>query len=74
MDKESAALAKLVRENPFRFITQAEAGKLFGFGTNAMTMLVNLGAPVVARKINPDHFKSWLCTNADKVGKIRSDE
>ena len=46
---------------------------LFGFGSNTMTALVNLGAPVVARKINPDAFKAWLSANASIVGKIREE-
>lgn len=71
MDKQTSALAKLVRENPYRFLSFGEIARLFGFGTNTMTVLVNLGAPVAARKINPQHFLAWLEKNYDKVGKIR---
>lgn len=71
--KDAASLAKQVRDNPYVFITYADAATLFGFGTNAMTAFANLGAPVVARKINPDLFKAWLAANAEKVGKIRDE-
>lgn len=66
-------IVRQVTANPYRFISFGDAARLFGFGTNAMTAFVNLGAPAVARKINPDHFKAWLAANAEKVGKIREE-
>jgi hypothetical protein len=71
MNKEALTLAKLAKENPFRFFTVAEVGSMCDFGVNTMTALITAGAPVVARKINPSLLLKWLEVNADKVGKIR---
>jgi hypothetical protein len=70
---EKPSVADQARENPYRFFSFADIAALFGFGVNTMTEIVRLGAPVVARKLNPDALKAWLTTNAEKVGKIREE-
>ncbi len=67
---KTKSIADEARENPYRFFPVADVAELFGFGRHAMTAIINAGAPVVARKINPDHLKAWLRDNAEKVGKI----
>lgn len=57
--------------NPYKYHSFAKIAERFGFGVNTITAFVAMGAPVVARKINPDHLKEWLRVNGEKVGKIR---
>jgi hypothetical protein len=70
-DKETAALVKLARENPFRFFTLEEVGKICGFGKDTMTALAALRAPIVARKCNPNLLIQWIGENHDRIDKIR---
>lgn len=70
MDKETAALIKLWRENPFHYFSQTEARMIFGIGEDAMKALVALGAPIVAKKVLPDHLKAWLYENRENIGKL----
>ena len=71
--KPSTNLAKIAKENPFQFFSFEEIGDLYGFGKNTMTALAAAGAPVVAKKMNPQLLFEWLEQNADKIGKIRED-
>ena len=64
-------VAQQAQENPFRFFSFQEVGEMFDFGRDTMTALVNAGAPVVAKKINPALLLKWLESNADEVGKVR---
>ena len=64
-------VAEIARENPYRFFTFTEIRELFGFGENAITLFVEMGAPVVARKINPTLLLEWLKAHAPEIGKIR---
>lgn len=68
-----AALIARSRENPFGFLSLDEVRRIFGFGVNTMTELVRMGAPVVARKMNPGMLMEWLRVNASEVGKIREE-
>ena len=43
---------------------------MFGIGEDSMKALVALGPPIVAKKINPDHFKAWLWENRDNIQKL----
>lgn len=70
MDKETAALLKAWRANPLRHFTQTQVRKMFDLGEDSMTALTKLGAPVVAKKINPDHFKQWLWVNRENIQKL----
>lgn len=70
MDKETAALVKLWRENPFHYFSREEARTVFNVGEKAMRALVAMGAPLVAEKINLDHFKAWLWENRERIGKL----
>lgn len=56
--------------NPFGYLPQGEIAELFNLGIDAVAALVALGAPTVAKKINPDHFKRWLWENREKIGKL----
>jgi hypothetical protein len=56
-----ASVERHVRENVFDHLTQEQVGRLFGFGEEAMRALARIpGFPIVAKKINPEHFKRWL--------------
>lgn len=57
--------------NPFRFFSLEEVGEICGFGRNTMTALVDAGAPVVGRKMNPNLLLEWLKQNHDAIGKVR---
>jgi hypothetical protein len=70
VDKETAALLKVWRENPFRFFTRGEVRKMFNFGEDFMAALVRIGAPIAAEKVNPDHLKVWLYENRENVAKL----
>ncbi len=70
MNENTSALLQLWRDNPFHYFTQSEARAMFGFGEDAMKALAVLGAPVVAKKINPDHFKAWLWENRERIEKL----
>lgn len=59
------------KRNPFKFFTLAQVGELLGFGANTMTALVKAGAPIVARKCNPQLLVQWIGANADRIGKVR---
>jgi hypothetical protein len=63
-------LVKLYRENPFHYFTHEEARAVFGIGEKAMRALVAMGAPLVAGKVNLDHFKQWLWDNRERIGKL----
>lgn len=75
-DKTTAALVKLWRENPFHLFTHAEIRAIFNLGKESLAKLIALGdrdhfpAPMVAQKINPDHFKQWLWENRERIGKL----
>ena len=57
--------------NPFLHLSQEEVAKLFGFGVRSMRALVAMdGFPIVAKKVNPDHFKMWLWENRRAIGKL----
>ena len=73
MDKPTAALVKLARENPYRFFTMEETALICGFGPNVMTSLNSMGAPIVARKCNPQLLLEWIGKNAERIGKVRGD-
>ena len=64
-------VAEIAKENPYRFFNYGEISELFGFGADLITKIVEMGAPVVARKINPTLLMEWLKSNAAAVGKIR---
>jgi hypothetical protein len=49
----TAALIKSARENPFRFFTFEETAAICGWGEKVPGQLAGLGAPIVARKMNP---------------------
>ncbi len=66
-------LVRVARENPYRFFTLGDVAKICGFGTDVMTALNALGAPVVGRKCNPQLLLEWIGRNSDKIGKIRGD-
>lgn len=72
--KEAEEFARLAAANPYRFFSYQIAGKICGFGVNTITALVDAGAPVVARKINPGMLLEWIKSHPDAVGKIREDE
>jgi len=61
------------KDNPFRFFSLEDAAEIFGFGRNTMTALADAGAPIIARKCNPQLLLRWLEENAEKVGKIRGE-
>ena len=65
------SVAEIAQANPYRFFTFGEISELFGFGADLITKVVEMGAPVVARKINPTLLLEWLKSNAAAVGKIR---
>jgi hypothetical protein len=65
-----AALAKLVRENPYCHLTRDEISDLFEIGRDSLVSLIERGAPVVAKGINPDHLKTWLWENRERIGKL----
>lgn len=65
-----AAMAKLVSENPFAYLTQEDIGLLFGFGKQSMGALVAMGVPTVAKRINASHFQRWLWANRERIGKL----
>ncbi len=69
-EDEIGSLIAAWRSNPFQYFTQTEVRLMFGFGEDAMTALASLGAPIVAKKINPDHFKAWLWENRERIGKV----
>ena len=71
--KEVAALVKTAQANPFHYFNFGDTAKLFGFGVNTLTAIVNAGAPVVSRKINPTHLSAWLATNSGLIPKIREE-
>jgi hypothetical protein len=70
LDKATAALVKLWRENPFHLFTQTEVRQMFNLGEDAMKALAGLGAPIVAKKMNPGHFQQWLWENRDRISKL----
>jgi hypothetical protein len=64
------AIARHVALNPFFFHSPTKVGLLFGFGPRAMTALLRLGAPIVAKKICPAHFILWLKDHTSEIGKL----
>lgn len=68
-----AALAKLARDNPFRYFTHEEARALFGFGEKSFRALIAMGAPMVAQGVLPDHLKRWLWANRERIGKLTTE-
>jgi hypothetical protein len=68
---EILRLVRVAQENPFRFFSLAEVAKICGFGSDVLTALNSLGAPVVARRCNPRLLVEWIGRNADKIGKVR---
>lgn len=66
----AAALIEQWRANPLRYFTQTEVRMMFNIGETSMRALVKLGAPIVATKLNPDHFKAWLWENRENIGKL----
>lgn len=70
MDKETTALLKKWRVNPFHHFTREDIRAIFNVGEKSMRALVAMGAPLVADKINPDHFKAWLWENRESIGKL----
>lgn len=58
------------KENPFQFFTQGEIAELFGFSRQAVSALVNHGAPSISRKINPHLFYRWIETHPDVVAQL----
>jgi hypothetical protein len=69
-----SALVTEAAENPFRFFTTEDTGLIFDLGMNVMTALRALGAPVIARKMNPVMLMEWLKENHDRVPKIRGND
>lgn len=67
-------LAAEVGRNPFIFLTSEDIGLLFDFGPDTITTLRSLGAPIVARKINPGLLLRWIEQNAKTIPKIRGEE
>ena len=57
----------------FRWVSVEECGEILGLGRNTMTAIIQAGAPVVARKMNPAATQRWLLIHWRKLGKIRSD-
>ncbi len=72
MDKEArqAMLAATVRRNPFVYLSLADIACLFGFGEKSMRALAGMEPPMVAGKINPEHFIEWLSANRERIGKL----
>lgn len=66
----AVALVAAWRENPFLYFSQSDVRLMFGIGEDAMKALIGLGAPVVAKKVNPDHFKAWLWEHRESIGKV----
>lgn len=64
------SVADRVRANPFEYVTREEITELFGIGEDSIAKLVKDGAPTVAKKINPEHFKAWLWENRGRIGKL----
>ena len=70
-DDDSETVLNALRENPYKYITQANIGRIFGFGTRSMKALVAMpGCPVVAKKLSPAHFHRWLWESRAAIGKL----
>lgn len=64
-------LSELAVRFPFRWFPLCKVARICGFGEDVMTALAGMGAPIVARKCNPNLLQRWLEENIDKIGKIR---
>lgn len=73
MDKRSAALVKAARENPFQFFSFEETAIICDWGKNVPGQLATLGAPVVARKMNPQILMAWISEHSDALAKLRQE-
>lgn len=67
-----AALVKEARENPFACFAFEEIAVIYNWGKNVPGQLAGIGAPVVARKMNPQLLLKWLGEHADDVAKLRT--
>ena len=72
MNKHKAALLKSVRENRFACLSFPEIALLYGWGKNIPGALAVIGAPVIARRMNPELLLKWLETHGEAVSKLRS--
>ena len=71
MDRALKELAELSLRFPFRWFAQGTVARLCGFGEDVMYALASRGAPIIARKCNPNLLHRWMEENIDKIGKIR---
>ena len=71
MDRALKELAELSLRFPFRWFAQGTVARICGFGEDMMHALATRGAPIIARKCNPNLLHRWMEENIDKIGKIR---
>lgn len=60
--EDVSALVAIAKDNPYRFFTVGEVALIFNLSKDTMTDLLRIGAPTVARKMNPNVFQEWLKT------------
>lgn len=68
--KNVAELLEMWRANPFHYFSREEIQAMFNIGEDSMKKIAEKGAPVVARKFNPDHLKAWLYERREDVKKL----
>lgn len=71
MMKRRSALVKEARENPFACFSFQEIAILYGWGKNVPSQLVAIGAPCIAKKLNPSLLLKWLGEHSDHIAKLR---
>lgn len=72
--KLRAELVAKAQANPYAFFKTEDVGAMFGFGSDTMTMLRGLGAPVVARQMHPGLLLKWIEENAVRIPKVRPED
>lgn len=65
------SLVKEARENPFACFAFDEIALLYKWGKNVPGQLAAIGAPVIARRMNPHLLLKWLEEHAEDVKKLR---
>lgn len=72
--KEAKPFIELAAKNRFQTFTFEETAQLFGWGRNVPSALAALGAPVVAKRFNPDLLLQWIAQNPSELTKLRNED
>jgi hypothetical protein len=74
--KRPRAVARTELELKYGFYPIAEVAEITNLGRDLMTRLIAHGAPILGRKMNVDHFVTWVRENQQLLNnlKVRNDQ